>query len=112
MYKKLVIKHETIFPLEDALNTSITIGHSLNTHIQLKVFEEKGNRTIKEAEFNHPIFYNGETIEVEFNINDHGIISFSALHPETNESVDFMLDKLFLLDDQEVRTIKETLRYT
>jgi molecular chaperone DnaK len=108
--KELVINHGAVYPLEKPIKKVVTIRHSLNTHINLKVFEEKGKRTIKEAEFFHPMFYTGEIIDVVFNIDQHGIISFTAYHPETKESVDFDLDKLFLLDMQEVNEIKREMK--
>jgi molecular chaperone DnaK len=109
--KELVIKHGEIYPLKNPIKRTIPIKHSLNTHVQLKVFEEKGDRTIKEAEFYHPLFYTGELLEVIFNIDKHGIISFKAYHPETEEKVDFNLDKLFLLDNNEVDSIKKDFKF-
>jgi molecular chaperone DnaK len=108
--KELVIKHGATFPLKQPIKKSVAIKHSLNTHINLKVFEEKGKRIIKEAEFYHPMFYTGEQIDVVFNIDNHGIISFKAFHPETNEGVDFNLDKLYLLDQNEVNVIKREMQ--
>jgi molecular chaperone DnaK (HSP70) len=64
---------------------------------------------IKDVKFYHPFFYTGEQMTVSIQIDEHGLLRFSATHTPTNESMDFEAEKLYQLTDEEMMEIKRKL---
>src|SRR5690606_24877215 len=97
------------------------IKHALQTSILIKIFEEyevfdrvKQNRVnqrrmIKKIKFYHPFFYRGETITIHLQIDHYGLLSFKAIHDDTNEEIDFKLDHIFSLSEEEFQKARERI---
>jgi molecular chaperone DnaK len=117
----LLIPYGTKFPFTKPVQKNFEIQHSLETniHILLKEKYEKFDiiqkkripqeRVIKDVKFYHPFFYTGEQMTVSIQIDEHGLLRFSATHTPTNESMDFEAEKLYQLTDEEMMEIKRKL---
>jgi molecular chaperone DnaK len=119
--KELLIPHSIQYPFENPIEKSVKIKHSLKTDIELSLFAEieKYNHLtdsietceieLKHVNFYHPFFYTNEEVTLTVNLDEFGLLSFTASHESTNESIDFQSEELHLLDPHKFLTAKLNL---
>lgn len=117
----LLIERGLPYPFKYPKIARFQIKHALQTSILIKIFEEyevfdrvKQNRVnqrrmIKKIKFYHPFFYRGETITIHLQIDHYGLLSFKAIHDDTNEEIDFKLDHIFSLSEEEFQKARERI---
>jgi molecular chaperone DnaK len=118
---KLIIPFGTKYPFDKPKQESFTIKHALQTNIKIGIsekyekYEQKEKKRvlqvkpIKNLNFYHPFFYTGEQVSICIDINDHGLLYFTATHVETGEKIDFEADKLFHLSDKDFDTARQKM---
>lgn len=118
---ELFIPYGTKFPFTKPMHKQFPIKHALQRNIPIEICEEyeKYNfeakqrtlqrRIVKDVKFYHPFFYSGEKLTLILEIDDHGLLHFSAIHNETKEQIDFESEKLFQLDQHEFKDAFEKL---
>lgn len=107
----------TAYPLKNNYNYKLKVPFSLTNKISINLFEKDNKKIYKisDVNFYHPCFYTGDFIDLSVNIDENGLLTFKAIHFETNEEIEFTSDKSNSINENLIRAgykhIKEKVKY-
>ena len=103
------VERGTSYPFTESKKQSIFIPHALSENVPIKLSEiikkPDGTEVKKEiADYLYylPIYYTGDEIQVEMNIDEAGLYQIQAKHILTNETVQFETTKAFSLSPEQM----------
>ena len=100
-----LFKEGTAYPLKNNYVHNIRIPFSLTDNISIRLFEkdEKNRYEISNVKFYHPCFYTGDSIKLNVEIDENGMLKFKAIHFPTMEELEFTSERNNSLNERMIK---------
>lgn len=111
------IERGTSYPFAEPKKQSVFIPHALSENVPIKLSELVRNpdgtlqkKEIADYLYYLPIYYTGDEIQVEMNIDEAGLYQIQAEHLLTGETVQFETKKAFSLSSDEMKAASSRVK--
>ncbi len=110
--KALFVSRGKEYPFAEKVKYDLKIAHSLAEAVSIQLYEGNGDvndKFISGFKFYLPFYYTDDVIAFKMNIDKAGLYQIEATYENTNETVEFNIEKEYTLTVDEMKKIKSDI---